>query len=79
MKNIIKTTLLEFAKSAFLIDLVKHSSGNMYIEITQTIDHEANANQRTIKLNPSVVSDLIRVLENYLEKFPTQNPFKAIF
>ncbi len=37
MKDIIETTQLEFDKSAFLIDLVKHENGELYIEIIQTI------------------------------------------
>jgi len=37
MKEIIETTQLEFDKSAFLIDLVKHEAGSLYIGIVQTI------------------------------------------
>jgi len=37
MKEIIETTLLEFKNTAFLIFLVKHDSGSLYIEVIQTI------------------------------------------
>ncbi len=45
MKEILETTQLEFDKSAFLIDLVKHQSGNLYIEITQTINPDRDTLQ----------------------------------
>ena len=37
MKTILETTQLEFDKSDFLIDLVEHDNGKLYIEIVQTI------------------------------------------
>jgi len=67
MKNILETTLLEFDKSSFLIDLVKHDSGKLYIQIVQTINDRGNDIQ-TIKINPSIVTDLLKVLKNYQAK-----------
>ena len=69
MKEIIETTQLEFDKSAFLIDLVKHESGSLYIEIVQTINNNSKDGQ-TIKINPSVLSDFIKILQNYEAKIP---------
>ncbi len=69
MKEIIETTQLEFDKSAFLIDLVKHESGSLYIEIVQTINNNSKDGQ-TIKINPSVLSDIIKILQNYEAKIP---------
>jgi hypothetical protein len=37
MKTILETTQLEFDKSTFLIDLVEHGNGQLYVEIVQTI------------------------------------------
>jgi hypothetical protein len=42
MKEILETTQLQFDKSAFLIDLVKHDSGSLYVEIAQTINNDNN-------------------------------------
>ena len=67
MKEIFDTTQLEFDKSAFLIELVKHDNGLPYIEIIQTI-YQSRKNDQTIKINPSILTDIIRVLQNYHAK-----------
>lgn len=72
MKEILETTHLEFDKSAFLIDLVKHKSGQLYIEISQTINNEKTGAQ-LIKLNPSVLYDIIKVLQYYQSKIPSKS------
>jgi len=64
MKEVLETTQLEFDKSAFLIDLIKHDSGLLYIEISQTIFEDIN-HAHSIKINPVVLSDIIKVLQNY--------------
>ncbi len=69
MKTIIKTTQIEFDKSDFLIDLVKHDNGKLYIEIVQTI-LGSNKNSESIKINPTVLSDIIKVLQSYQSKLP---------
>lgn len=71
MKEILETTQLEFDKSAFLIDLVKHDSGLLYIEVIQTINDD-NQNVQSIKINPSVLSDIIKVLQTYQVKMPVK-------
>ncbi|MBL4745458.1 MAG: hypothetical protein JKY08_03740 [Flavobacteriaceae bacterium] len=72
MKTILETTQLEFDKSDFLIDLVEHDNGQLYIEILQTI---INTNKRaeTIKINPSVLLDIINVLQKYQAKLPIES------
>jgi len=70
MEEILKTTLLEFEKSAFIIDLVKNNSSKQYIRILQTIQDEDNENKRSIKINPSLLSDILRVLNSYQELIP---------
>ncbi|MCO5259800.1 MAG: hypothetical protein M9916_06620 [Crocinitomicaceae bacterium] len=67
MEDVLKTTLLEFEKSAFIIDLVKHDNGKQYIRILQTIRDEETSKKRAIKLNPSILSDIIKVLNYYNE------------
>lgn len=72
MKTIIETTQLEFDKSDFLIDLVKHDNGKLYVEIVQTI-LDSNKKPESIKINPSVLSDIIRVLQSYQTKLPQKS------
>jgi len=71
MEEILKTTLLEYDKSTFLIDLVRHNSGGLYVEIQQTINLIDNRpNVQKIKINPSVIDDIIEVLTQYKEALP---------
>jgi hypothetical protein len=72
MKTILETTQLEFDKSDFLIDLVEHENGQLYIEIVQTI-LDTNKKAESIKINPSVLSDIIKVLQNYQAKLPKES------
>lgn len=72
MKRILETTQLEFDKSDFLIDLVEHDNGQLYVEIVQTILN-TNKKAETIKINPSVLSDIIKVLQNYQAKLPKES------
>jgi len=48
----LKTKLLEFDKSSFLIDLKETSQGKKYIEITQTILFGKESKQSSIKVIP---------------------------
>ena len=75
MKTIIETKQLEFDKSDFLIDLVEHSNGMLYIEIVQSIFDSKNE-KNSIKINPSVLSDIIKVLQNYQAKIPKKANLK---
>lgn len=75
MKEIVETTHLEFDKSAFLIDLVKHNNGSLYVEVIQTIYADDKIDQ-SIKINPSVLAEFIQVLTNYQSKLPKR---KAVF
>jgi hypothetical protein len=75
MKEIIETSLLEFEKSTFLIDLVKHGKGQLYIHIQQSIHRDDMPTiQQEIKINPSVLDEIIEVLKNYLNQIPNQQP-----
>ncbi len=64
LKNILQTTHLEFTKSAFLIDLIKHENTSLYVEIVQSINEDDNETQ-SIKINSSVLPELIKVLQAY--------------
>ena len=64
MTEIFKTTHLEFDKSSFLIDIVIHNNGKKYVEVNQII-HQDNSGKSSIKINPSVLNEIIEVLQNY--------------
>lgn len=68
MEEIIKSKLLEFDKSTFLFDLVKHKTGATYINIKQNIEN--NNSNFEIKINPSVLSDFIYVLQDLKKDLP---------
>lgn len=71
MEEILETTLLEYEKSTFLIDLVKHTNQKLYIQIVQTIQHEdQDSTQQKIKINPSVLKDIVAVLDTYYKLIP---------
>jgi 3-deoxy-D-arabino-heptulosonate 7-phosphate (DAHP) synthase len=72
MKTILETTQLEFEKSDFLIDLVQHDNGSLYVEITQIIT-DSKKERNSIKINPTVLTDIIKVLQNYQAKIPTKS------
>ena len=73
MEEIIKTTLLEYDKSSFLIDLVKHKGGAVYIKITQTIQQKSGIPLQTeLKINPSLLDDILEVLSAYEREIPAK-------
>ncbi|MBW6491977.1 MAG: hypothetical protein K0B15_12375 [Lentimicrobium sp.] len=63
MENIIKSTILEYDKSTFLIDLRRHKSGKLYLAIKQMVEGISDYN--ILKINYSLLSDLIYVLMDY--------------
>lgn len=69
MEEILKSTLLQYDKSTFLLDVVKHKTGADYIRLTQTIDDEKDRIIRIIKINKNVLVDVIAVLQNYQAEF----------
>lgn len=71
MKEILETTQLEYGKSSFLIDLVQHKKGVLYIEILQSIN-SFQPQQHQIKINPSILSEIIKTLQNYQAKIPKE-------
>ncbi len=71
MKQIRKTKQLEFEKSTFIVDLVETENNQRYIEVLQRIHDEKGEGQR-IKINPSVVTDLVNVLMEFNEMIPSK-------
>lgn len=71
MEEKLKTTLLKNDKSTFLIDLIKHNNGTLYVEILQTTPTKKNKPEvNKIKINPSVLAEIIEVLINYKKSLP---------
>ncbi len=73
MDDILKTKLLEFDKSAFLIDLVRHKNGQLYVAVTQTISKGQKYHQ-AIKINPSVLPELIETLKKFQQEIDYKPP-----
>lgn len=73
MEDILKTKLLEFDKSAFLIDMVRHKNGQLYVAVTQTISKGQKYHQ-AIKINPSVLPELIDTLKKLQEEIDYKLP-----
>jgi hypothetical protein len=63
MQTILKTTLLEYDKSAFLIDIVLSKENKKYIQIQQTILNTTE--KQTVLINPLVLTDIITTLQSY--------------
>jgi len=76
MKTIIETSQLEFDKNDFLIDLVEYDNGQLYIDIVQ-IPLNSNEKQSSVRIDPSVLSDIIKVLQKYYEKLPEKSKFET--
>ena len=72
MKKINESTFLEFENSNFIIDLITLNNGEKYVEINQTINGEVE-NRQTLKLNSNVLSNIIKVLQNYHSKIPNNS------
>lgn len=63
MQEILKSLMLEYEKSSFLIDLIKDKSGNKFVKITQSIDEGSITNE--LKINPTILTDLISILQQF--------------
>jgi len=71
MEEIIKTILLKHGKSSFLIDLVKHENGKLYVAIQQIIRDDFESFQmQTIKINPAILVKIIETLTIYKNELP---------
>lgn len=65
MKNkILKSQELTFDKSSFKVNLVQNSNKKLYVEIHQST-HEDRNSENILKINPTVISDLIRLLTEF--------------
>lgn len=60
MEENLDTILLEYDRSTFIIDLRKHSKGQLYIAMEQIVHVGNNANHsQKININPSILEDVI--------------------
>lgn len=77
MDQILKTILLEYAKSNFLIDLKKDINDKNYIRITQNIQSEAIHPNREILINPNLLKDFIKALQEFEKVMPENQLMEA--
>ncbi|MFZ4741721.1 MAG: hypothetical protein ACOYLE_11215 [Bacteroidales bacterium] len=78
MEDILKTILLEYEKSTFLIDLVKHNNDNVYISVQQIIHQKDGISEsQKIKINPSFLNNIIEVLTNFQKEIPNIKSISA--
>ena len=63
MEEILKSVLLDYEKSRFLFDLIRHTSGSNYIKIKQVIENDIHYHE--IKINPMVLMDIIFIFQNF--------------
>jgi hypothetical protein len=75
MNKTLKTKQLEFDKSSFLIDLIQHDTGKMYVEISQHIFNDQKTKQ-TLKINPTIIPDLVKALEDFYTQTPNSKPIE---
>lgn len=78
MQETLKTTLLEFEKSAYLIEMIKEDNELIYIQILQTLFRDKNY-QQVIKINPNVFAEIISTLEEFKEYIPLKQLEKFRF
>lgn len=80
MESLIESTLLEYKKSTFLIDLIQHDSGVKYVMLKQII--EGKEDPQVVKFNISALPDIIYVLDSYHKTLSaselSQNSFFSI-
>jgi hypothetical protein len=63
MDEVLKSTLLDFEKSFFYINLLKSSKGKQYVVVEQTL--AGNYKKQRIKISYSDLSHLVKVLNDY--------------
>ena len=71
MEDIIKSLMLEYEKSSFMIDLINHKSGNKFVKITQSIVGSRITNE--LNINPTILTDLISILQQFKEEIDNTN------
>ncbi|MCK9617524.1 MAG: hypothetical protein M0R21_06770 [Lentimicrobiaceae bacterium] len=83
MEEKLQTILLEYDKSTFLLDLVKHHNGIIYVAIQQIVQLDKDKYDiHKIRINPTILPDIIEVLNQYkeelpIDKLPAKNYFSA--
>lgn len=74
MKSILESTQLETSEKTYIVDLVQQNN-SIAVEIIQNNVTTSDDEQSRIKIASSLLSELIKTLENYHAKLPT-NPLQ---
>lgn len=69
MDLILDTITLEYEKSIFIVDLMKHETGEVYVSVTQTII-ESQQKQK-LKINKDAIVDITFALQHFNKKIFT--------
>lgn len=69
MDLILDTITPEYEKSIFIVDLMKHETGEVYVSVTQTIIES----QQKLKINKDALVDITFALQHFNKKiFPNK-------
>jgi hypothetical protein len=71
MKSILESTQLETSEKTYIVDLVQQNN-SIAVEIIQNNVTTSVDEQSRIKIASSLLSELIKTLENYHAKLPTK-------
>lgn len=77
MNKIIDTNVISGSKSTFVIDLVKSTEGNLFIELHQSIN-KTKEKVALSKINPEVLSSIIAQLQEYHAIINIAQPIKHL-
>ena len=70
MKSILESTQLETSEKNYIVDLIQQNN-SITVEIIQNNVTTSDDEQSRIKIASSLLSELIKTLENYHAKLPT--------
>lgn len=68
MEQIERTVFFEIGKSTYLADIIKDNS-KKYIKLTHTVNEGINKVQYSIKINPTILENLIVALTEFKEDY----------
>ena len=71
MKSILESSQLETSEKTYIVDLVQQNN-SIAVEIIQNSDTTIDDEQSRIQIASSLLSELIKTLENYHAKLSTQ-------
>lgn len=68
MKTIVATEQFDFKDNSYVIDLIQNDEHLYFVEIIQSKSTKTSLEQSRIDINPAVLSQFIKVLQNFNAK-----------